>query len=333
MNNKFWIIAVFILFLSGCATVEGDWNSAKQENTIFSYKRFLQKHPESPFTGEAQSQLENREWDRAKENDTPKSYNDYLKKYPQGSYADEAKKRIEPAAFKQAQKAETISSLETFIKRYPSSTFVKDAELRIEELKKEVELEAEFYAKLSTLDNQIQVEKLIDSHSRYTFMKNVIPKVENMIITKIKTEGPEPNRFVAKVPVGTRATVRNTITSVESIEGTTKAAKKPAKKRKKTRTNNMDIEDTTKVAKILYGKDFPSDHDGLAALISAPDWGENSILRFDSEEIGINIKGYVYYGKGDRLHRLTFVLIKNIGFVYVRGTGQVVSPKGEIFNF
>jgi hypothetical protein len=81
------------------------------------------------------------------------------------------------------------------------------------------------------------------------------------------------------------------------------------------------------------GPEFPGDDDGLRALMDAPDWGENSILRFADNGIGIDIKGYKYWGSGDRLHRLTFVLIENMGFVYVRGKGRVVSPKGEIFEF
>lgn len=307
MNNKFWIIIASLLILLGCATMEDNWNKAQRENTWLSYDKFQKNYPESPYAKEAIAQRDKKLWDFVQKQDTPRYYEIYLKELPNGSHINEAKQSID---LKQAQKTDTISSYESFITKYPDSIFAKEVRSRIEELKKEAVFESEFYAKLNTVDNQAEIEKLIDSYSKYTFMKNVIPKVEDMIITKIRIDGSGHNRFVVKADITEGGRIRNTFWAVKTKNDKTKAS-------------------------FLVGQDFPSDDQGLNALMFAPNWGDNSILRFSNEGIGIEISkgGYVYHGKGDRLHRLTFVLLKNIGWVYVRGKGQVVSPKGEISNF
>mgnify|MGYP001767077101 CR=1 FL=1 len=39
--------------------------------------------------------------------------------------------------------------------------------------------------------------------------------------------------------------------------------------------------------------------------------------------------GYVFIGEGDDLNLLTFVRIPNVGYIYLRGIGQVILPSGE----
>lgn len=313
MNKKTRIIILSALVLLGCATIEDDWKRAQTGNSVYSYKKYLQVHPESPYTTEATAQLEKKMWEQAQSLDAPEAYNAYLKEYPNGRYAgaatEAAKNSIEPAAFRQAQKENTISSFENFIAKYPNSLLVKDAKTKIERLYKEQELEAEFNSKFKTLDDPDQIEKLIDTYSDYKFAEKAIPRLEDMIVDRIKKNGPGRDRFVAKVVIGTQSKIRNTI---RAIAGSSKDK-----------------------GMLECSQELPGDYDGLAAMIQAPNWGENSILRFGFHESGvaIDIKGYKYLGRGDKLHRLTFVLIKNVGFVYVRGKGQVVSPKGEVFEF
>jgi hypothetical protein len=76
---------------------------------------------------------------------------------------------------------------------------VKEARSRIEKLNKELELEVKFKAKLKTLENPDQIEKLIDIYSEYKFVDKTIPQLEDMIIDRIKKNGPGHDRFVAKV--------------------------------------------------------------------------------------------------------------------------------------
>lgn len=40
--------------------------------------------------------------------------------------------------------------------------------------------------------------------------------------------------------------------------------------------------------------------------------------------------GYVFIGEGDDLNLLTFVRLSDVGYVYLRGKGQVILPTGEV---
>lgn len=57
--------------------------------------------------------------------------------------------------------------------------------------------------------------------------------------------------------------------------------------------------------------------------------GDGSIQRYFGEIGGYEPK-QIIKGEGDRLHRLTFGLIKEVGFVYLRGIGSVTSPNKKI---
>jgi hypothetical protein len=54
--------------------------------------------------------------------------------------------------------------------------------------------------------------------------------------------------------------------------------------------------------------------------------GNESIHRFVS---AVKLFGYTFVGEGDEINRLTFSLIENKGYVYVRGKGRVISKEGK----
>lgn len=58
-------------------------------------------------------------------------------------------------------------------------------------------------------------------------------------------------------------------------------------------------------------------------------YGNGSIHRFDGEVRFDNAKKAVVVGEGDERNRLTFVLLSDIGYIYVRGEGKVVFPDGR----
>ena len=56
-NVKTFLILLFALLLTGCATTKGDWEKANRLNTAEAYEEFLRKHPESEFTEEAKKRI------------------------------------------------------------------------------------------------------------------------------------------------------------------------------------------------------------------------------------------------------------------------------------
>ena len=85
--------------------------------------------------------------------------------------------------------------------------------------------------------------------------------------------------------------------------------------------------------------EFPEDYNAVSTYwddkgrpkLIIPD---GSILRFygnvPASGLGdFGFAGYKFIGEGEKLNRLTFVCIKDIGFVYARGKGKVISPDGK----
>jgi len=61
-------------------------------------------------------------------------------------------------------------------------------------------------------------------------------------------------------------------------------------------------------------------------------FGHGSIHRFAGEVRFDSKKLPVFVGTGDERNRLTFLLLKDIGYVYVRGLGQLIFPGGRTVN-
>ena len=69
------------------------------------------------------------------------------------------------------------------------------------------------------------------------------------------------------------------------------------------------------------GAEFPGDTEGFGGLVLGNNYGDGSILRFRGGNPKIH--KCFFTGNGDVLHRFTFAVIKDIGYVYVRGKGKV----------
>lgn len=93
-NRHTWIVIVLALAVSGCSTVQIDWDMATAINTIESYDEFLRKHPESEYARQAIEKVEPMRFQRVLEEGTVRSFTLYLVKYPRGGHAREVRARL-----------------------------------------------------------------------------------------------------------------------------------------------------------------------------------------------------------------------------------------------
>jgi hypothetical protein len=81
----------------GCATVEGDFQAATEQDSIEAYQDFLKRHPNGEYASKAEQSLktlvEERAWDEATAANTQAAYEEYLRRYPEGSRSQEARRR------------------------------------------------------------------------------------------------------------------------------------------------------------------------------------------------------------------------------------------------
>ena len=94
----------------GCASVQNDYEQAKQQNNQGAYQKFLVSHPDSGYTADVKQRMEELLWldvTRSEQQGLVKeaqAYQDYLSKYPNGSHSTEAKCKVielQEAALKQ----------------------------------------------------------------------------------------------------------------------------------------------------------------------------------------------------------------------------------------
>ena len=295
MTNLKSIVVLFcLLALIGCATTKGDWQKATQLNTVTAYKEFLQKHPESKFIREAKHRIEELEWN-------------------------------------EAQKLDTIEAYQWFLRKYHQSKFAAEARARIKKLQAEEKLKRIF----ERAKTPLQLEGSLRTHP--DMAKYIVPRLEQAILQEIRNKG-----------VGNRLVIQE---FTPQIDGVTLSATISVNDK----SVIIDFEfpgdqclisasgpgmQFTGFARYSETKGIPNEiavpkEDLKYILFALPNWqeqggmtlgGNYGIHRFDG---AIEINGYRFVGMGNKTNRLTFALIENVGYIYLRGKGMVVLKNGE----
>lgn len=93
------LIAVVAASLAACGAERSDWRTAQAADSVESYGRFLERHPEGQLAAEARTRIsqltEERDWKRAVQIDTASAYERFLVQHPNGRWAQEARIRAE----------------------------------------------------------------------------------------------------------------------------------------------------------------------------------------------------------------------------------------------
>ena len=71
-----------------------EWAHANQQNTIASYKAYLEAHPNTPYKNEIRKRIEELYWNEVVSSNTEAAYLGYREKYPNGIHAKEADEKL-----------------------------------------------------------------------------------------------------------------------------------------------------------------------------------------------------------------------------------------------
>lgn len=304
-NYKKGITTLLIICIgievSGCDFENIDWKKAKETNTVESYHAFLIKHPKSKFISETNGRIELLLWERAKGRGDLESYEAYLLQYPNGQFSDEIKGKMNSVSYNVI-----INKLET-----------------------------QFIEKLSKSNTVIQINALIGTYKKYPFIDKAVEKIEKILVEQIIATGAK-GKFVLREIMPQKGVPKCSLTfsALFASKGII-----------------LDL--------VSYQTEFPNDTivrsmpfvsggyllgsgNGIirAAQLFDPNTvsdsnclGEGSIHRFDGL-VKLDIKEYSYiFGEGDKLNRFTFALLKDIGYVYLRGKGQLIKEDSKVIKF
>lgn len=306
----------FIIILAGCESMESRWQDAQSKNTVEAYENFIKDYPESPFDEEAKGKIIELQFESAKEKNTILAYEEFIEKYPESSFIEEAQSKITELQYEIVRQKNTTEDYKKFIEQYPLSSYAKDAQNEI----------------LNIFANEIRTSKSLKDKEA----------IENNMVKNILENG-VGTRFVLKdiLPRG-NISVQEIVTLAElagshdqeaqhnyaRIGGTqynfTKIVSYKATGQSILAHQDADTDHFT--FKTLYPKDKLYFKLSFAGASLLEPLGNQCIWRFIGK---IDFKDYIFYG--DSKEPLTFMLLKNVGFVYLHGKGTV-KQKNQIIK-
>lgn len=135
MKNKFFlIIIVLILFTAGCSSIERDWDLATGAGTSSAFRTFLQEHPDSKYSADAQAKIEKVDWEQVQSSINPDAFRTFLKKYPDSQYSTDAQARmatLDKEAWDKIKNDDSVHTFRHFLWTHPDSTFSVEADTKI----------------------------------------------------------------------------------------------------------------------------------------------------------------------------------------------------------
>lgn len=133
MIKRFYPIVSLLLWLiliSGCATMQDRWGSVVFKNTRESYEGFIKEYPDNELAKEAKKRIEDPDYAfmvtcqiGAKE-----AFDGFASSYPSSEYAPAARSYFE---FLKETKLADLKSYKRFIAQYPNHPFVMEARIAV----------------------------------------------------------------------------------------------------------------------------------------------------------------------------------------------------------
>jgi hypothetical protein len=194
-----------------------------------------------------------------------------------------------------------------------------------------------FDEEFTKADTPQQLDLLLKNHPEKGNV--IIPKLEIKLIEEIAGRG-AGDRFVIKEPPPLSAKMALFVASGDALEMLDAGEPKEQisvtlfavdELKEKAKGNFMILAGLGAMSgRVLFSPEFPGDKD------SSPTHGGSTVPRLPLADGSVHrIRGkvtmgeYTFLSEGDQLNRLTFGIVKDIGYVYVRGRGAVTLPNGE----
>ena len=126
------------ILLSGCASVQKDWDIAKSTNNREAYIEFIEKYPNSRFADEAKDAIRELYWRDTRSADKLTAYENFLEMYSIADLNDQDYRSLEGINelrdWINTLSTDSISNYEAFLDKYLNTVFAAEALSRLESL-------------------------------------------------------------------------------------------------------------------------------------------------------------------------------------------------------
>jgi hypothetical protein len=126
------IFLVGILFFTGCATTQRDWEKAAQQNNISAYQLFIKTHSDSEYVKQADDRIEQIRYEKAKTSQSENELKAFLKQYPATSHTAEINELIMQVALRNSVSESMCSD---FLSRFPNSNLSPQVATKLREIR------------------------------------------------------------------------------------------------------------------------------------------------------------------------------------------------------
>lgn len=172
----------------------------------------------------------------------------------------------------------------------------------------------------------VAVERAIAASASDEFVRAQVVEAEQMIVDHIRTTGPAGRFVIKEISAQDQEQKASVCLHANPKGGAMGKTEFPGDKIR------MDLSFAGIVA---YGEGsrwvpniFRNTPDGIKTTQDVPG-GDGSIHRYAGAiPLGVGLE-YIFIGDTNTAHRLTFAVLKDIGYVYVRGKGIVRGPQGR----
>ena len=247
------------------------------------------------------------DWEKAQNFDTIEAYQTFLQKNPESEFTAYAKRRIERLKWENAQRRYSIESYEEFLREHPQSEFKEQAKEKIEQIRAANDVTKQ--------EQELLVEvKKENSVKRYT-IPNVPLRCDDINVLLLGRNEFQIlslnclSSYTSLNPVSVTIMSKNTMLEMIKDDDMSELVVRAA------------------WGNLFYFKEFSTDN--LPKTVSGdylPPLADGSIHRI----FGTLVSGeYKFISEDDKFNRLTFAVIRDRGYVYLRGRGKVISADGS----
>jgi len=131
---KILIITGIIIISYACNNTEKAWKNAQADNTLEAYMEFLDNHPDSEFSGDAERKIELLVWENAISGARIVDYEGYIEQYPDGVFVNNAARIIDSLRFYEVDNIRTIEAYNGFLNNFPQNRYTDTIRSRIIDL-------------------------------------------------------------------------------------------------------------------------------------------------------------------------------------------------------
>jgi len=146
---SFAVAVILTVMITGCASLQSQYQAARSENTVESYEKFLAKHPRGRYSTAIEKALDSARFKRAVKSEDAAALESLLKKpkYPKSDYVTEARETLARLKADNLRANESLNGYQVYYAEFGDTAAARDLKPAFDE----------FYGRHALSSNKLDV--------------------------------------------------------------------------------------------------------------------------------------------------------------------------------